>query len=92
MDSPPNAGPARKPTSPRVICLGGIGKKRLGPQVAHRAMADFADSVAFVPLAPVGDPSLVCLAHALLDERQALPPPASQAPRPVRMRRRSRGV
>ncbi len=38
---------------------GGIGKTRLGLQVATDLLADFADGVYFVSLAPVSDPDLV---------------------------------
>ncbi len=38
---------------------GGIGKTRLALEVASQAAADFADGVAFVPLAPIQDPALV---------------------------------
>ncbi len=38
---------------------GGIGKTRLGLQVATELLDDFADGVYFVPLAPTRDPELV---------------------------------
>jgi predicted ATPase/DNA-binding CsgD family transcriptional regulator len=38
---------------------GGVGKTRLGMQVASDSICDFADGVYFVPLAPVRDPELV---------------------------------
>jgi len=38
---------------------GGIGKTRLGLQVATELLEDFADGVHFVPLAPVREPELV---------------------------------
>jgi predicted ATPase/DNA-binding CsgD family transcriptional regulator len=38
---------------------GGIGKTRLGLQVARDLLADFADGVYFVSLAPISDPDLV---------------------------------
>ena len=38
---------------------GGIGKTRLALQVATDLLADFADGVCFVSLAPVSDPDLV---------------------------------
>lgn len=39
--------------------IGGIGKTRLGIEVAARLFESFADSVAFVPLAPIIHPRLV---------------------------------
>ena len=38
---------------------GGIGKTRLGLQVAKELLDEFVDGVYFVPLAPIADPSLV---------------------------------
>ncbi len=38
---------------------GGVGKTRLGLQVAANLIPDFIDGVYFVSLAPVGDPTLV---------------------------------
>jgi predicted ATPase/DNA-binding CsgD family transcriptional regulator len=38
---------------------GGIGKTRLGLAVANDLLADYADGVYFVNLAPIGDPALV---------------------------------
>src|SRR5437764_467740 len=57
---------------------GGVGKTRLGLQVATELLEDFADGVFFVPLAPISDPALVMptIAQALdLKEvgTQALP-------------------
>ncbi|HEX6556060.1 MAG TPA: protein kinase [Ktedonobacteraceae bacterium] len=49
-------------TEVRLVILtgtGGIGKTRLGMEVAHCQLDDFADGVCFVPLAPISDPSLV---------------------------------
>jgi predicted ATPase/DNA-binding CsgD family transcriptional regulator len=43
---------------------GGVGKTRLGLQVATELLADFADGVYFVPLAPISDPDLVVTAVA----------------------------
>jgi len=37
----------------------GIGKTRLGMQVASNLLDDFSDGVYFVPLAPISDPDLV---------------------------------
>ncbi|NIS80065.1 MAG: tetratricopeptide repeat protein [Anaerolineales bacterium] len=39
---------------------GGIGKTRLGMQLAAELADEFPDGVFFVPLAPISDPSLVC--------------------------------
>src|SRR5439155_13363075 len=38
---------------------GGVGKTRLGLQVATDLLDDFADGVCFVSLAPISDPDLV---------------------------------
>ncbi len=38
---------------------GGVGKTRLGVQVATDLVHDFANGVCFVPLAPISDPELV---------------------------------
>src|SRR5215472_3547659 len=43
---------------------GGIGKTRLGLQVATKLLGDFTDGVYFVPLAPIRDPELVMPAIA----------------------------
>ena len=51
----------------RLITLsgpGGVGKTRLGIQVARELTAEFADGVAFVSLAPIRDPDLVLLTIA----------------------------
>ena len=42
-----------------VAGAGGIGKTRLAQAAAHRLLADFADGVWLVELAPVSDPALV---------------------------------
>ena len=51
---------------------GGVGKSRVALEVGRQAADDFADGVAFVPLAAVDDPALVAptVAHAL-DVREA---------------------
>src|SRR5437016_1475586 len=46
----------------RLVTLtgpGGVGKTRLGLQVATKMLDDFADAVCFVPLAPIRVPELV---------------------------------
>lgn len=47
-----------------ITGTGGIGKTRLGLQVAADLLNDFADGVCFVPLAPVSDPALIVPAIA----------------------------
>ena len=51
----------------RLVTLtgtGGIGKTRLGMEVAHCQLDAFADGVCFVPLAPISDPAFVLAAIA----------------------------
>src|ERR1700724_826082 len=51
----------------RLVALtgtGGVGKTRLGLQIATELLDDFADGVCFVPLAPISDPGLVVPAIA----------------------------
>ena len=51
----------------RLVTLtgaGGIGKTRLGIEIAHCQLGTFADGVCFVPLAPISDPILVVAAIA----------------------------
>src|SRR5215472_15004703 len=43
---------------------GGVGKTRLGLQVAYNFLPDFAGEVCFVPLAAINDPSFVLPAIA----------------------------
>src|SRR5260370_9894999 len=38
---------------------GGVGKTRLGVQIATEVLNDFADGVSFVSLAPISDPDIV---------------------------------
>jgi len=42
-----------------LVGLGGVGKTRLGLEVAHRHLEAFADGVFFVPLAGVASPDLL---------------------------------
>ncbi len=50
-----------------LVGTGGVGKTRLGLQVATDLLDDFADGICFVPLAPISDPDLVVptIAHRL---------------------------
>ncbi len=38
---------------------GGVGKTRLGLQIANELLEDFEDGILFAPLAPISDPNLV---------------------------------
>jgi predicted ATPase len=52
----------RQEDTVRLLTLtgpGGIGKTRLGIEVAQKASVDFPDGIAFVALAPLGDAALV---------------------------------
>src|SRR5712691_1287075 len=42
-----------------LMGTGGVGKTRLGLQIASDLIEDFSDGVCFVPLAPINDPGLV---------------------------------
>ncbi len=55
-----------------ITGTGGIGKTRLGLEVATALLDTFVDGVCFVPLAPISDPALVVptLAHLLGLEHQ----------------------
>ncbi len=69
----------------RLVTLtgtGGVGKTRLGLEVATDLFNDFAEGVRFVPLAPIGDPDLVVptIAQALRI-KEAGEQVASAAPR-----------
>jgi predicted ATPase len=56
--------------------VGGTGKTRLALQAAGDLAADFADGVAFVDLAPVGDPALLA---TTLTQALGLEPASAQA-------------
>ncbi|MFL5734169.1 MAG: tetratricopeptide repeat protein [Chloroflexia bacterium] len=64
---------------PRIVTLvgpGGIGKTRLGLEVATQLLEAFRDGVFFVPLAPISDPALVlsAVAQALVVREAASQP------------------
>ena len=81
----------------------GIGKTRTALQVAGALLADFADGVFFVPLAPIRDPALLVPAVAealdlrerndqsLLRDGQRAPGPPPAAPRARQSRTGDRG-
>jgi transcriptional regulator with XRE-family HTH domain len=52
---------------------GGVGKTRLGLEVARQVRGQFADGVSFVALAPISDPALVpsAIAQALRVKQEA---------------------
>jgi predicted ATPase/DNA-binding XRE family transcriptional regulator len=59
---------------------GGVGKTRLGLEVAGRVLDQFADGVCFVALAPISDPALVPSAIAqALQVRQGVGQSVSEA-------------
>jgi predicted ATPase len=63
-----------------LIGPGGVGKTRLAVRLAEEANAAFADSVVFVPLAAVGDATLVLSAIArALDVREAAGRPLAES-------------
>jgi predicted ATPase/DNA-binding SARP family transcriptional activator len=63
-----------------VVGPGGIGKTQLALQAARACLADFADGVYFVSLAPLGSPDFIV--SAVADALQ-LAMPATQDPRAV---------
>jgi predicted ATPase len=67
----------------RLVTLtgpGGVGKTRLGLQVAADLHADFANGAAFVSLAPINDAGLVA---ATLARALGLRDESTQPPRPL---------
>lgn len=67
----------------RLVTLAGppgIGKTRLGIEVAAELLDDFADGVFFVPLAPINDPELVASKIAtILGVRESADQPIADA-------------
>src|SRR5258708_19504265 len=54
---------------------GGVGKTRLGVQIATEVLDDFVDGVCFISLAPISDPDLVIPTIAKTFHPIVAPPP-----------------
>lgn len=67
-----------------IIGTGGIGKTRLGLQVATELLDSFTDGVCLVLLAPISDPELVVstIAQTLGVKESGVPPRPSERPSP----------
>jgi predicted ATPase/DNA-binding winged helix-turn-helix (wHTH) protein len=72
-----------------VIGAGGIGKTRLGGEVARRLLPEFPDGVWLAELAPLGDPELVrmAVASALGLQAGAEAPPSNRRASALRSKR-----